>query len=139
MISYVYFCHIILSDRQVFALFSTSSSQAYFFVLNRVRDEAIPNINKIYQESFERRIQENDGMPWQDLLDYPEDMQFKVSTMTSRRKVHVEISDALKRMRQEEKDKALVLVVQSQQVNMLAHEIPVMKELPILSLKPDES
>jgi DNA polymerase epsilon subunit 1 len=139
MISYIYFCHIIMSDRQVFALFSTSTSQAYFIVLNRARDESFPNINRIYQELFEKRLQDNDGMPWQDHLEYPTDVQFKVSMMTSRRKAHIEVSDVLKRLRQEEKDKPLVLVVQSQQVNMLSHEIPVMKDLPILSMKPDES
>jgi DNA polymerase epsilon subunit 1 len=139
MISYIYFCHLTMSDRQIFALFSTSTSQAYFIVLNRVRDESFPNINRIYQELFEKRLQDNCGIPWQEHLEYPTDVQFKVSMLTSRRKAHAEIGDALKRLRQDEKERALVLVVQSQQVNMLVHDIPVMKDLPILSLKPDDS
>jgi DNA polymerase epsilon subunit 1 len=138
-LSFIYFCHIITADRQIFVIFPSTSSQAYFIVLGRSRDESLPNINRIYQEIYEKRLQEHDGMPWQDYLDYPDEVQFKVSTMASRRKAHTEVGDALKRLRQEEKDRPLMLVVQSPQVNMLCHDIPVMKDLPVLSLKPDDT
>lgn len=138
-IGYVYFCHIITPDRQIFALFSTSTAQAYLIVLSKSRDDAFPNIDKIYQDLHEKRLQDDENTTWQDMFEYPSNVHFKVSTTTSRRKAHAEVSDALKRMRQDEKDRALVLVVQSQQVNMLAHDIPIMKDLPILSLKSNDS
>ncbi|KAF2666688.1 DUF1744-domain-containing protein [Microthyrium microscopicum] len=134
---YIFVCHIITSDRQIFAIFSPSG-QAQFIILNRSRDDqGMPNMDKIYQELYDRRIA--DGMSLPENFEYSPTVHFKTSIVTSRRKAYIEVSDTIKRIRAEEKDKALALVVQSDQVQMLAHDVPVMKDLPILSLKTDDS
>ena len=139
-VRYLYLCHVITPERQIFALFSTSTSQAYFIVLNRSRDDqGLPNIDKVYRDLYNKRLEENGGSPWQECFKYQEEIHFKVVQATSRRKAHLEVGDALKRMRNEEKDKPLVIVVQSQQTKMLSHDIPIMRDLPILPLKPDDA
>ena len=133
-ISYIYLCHIIAADRQIFALFMTSSAQAYFIVQNRSReDQGLPNIDKMYNELFQKRTHEAGCVEYQPAL------KFKTTTVSSRKKAFAEVSDAIKKLRAEEKECAVVLVVQSQQVNMLCHDIPIMKEIPILPLKHDEN
>ena len=133
-ISYIYLCHIIMADRQIFALFMTSSAQAYFIVQNRPReDQGLPNIDKMYDELFQKRTDEAGRVEYQPAL------KFKTTTVSSRKKAYAEVSDAIKKLRAEEKERAVVLVVQSQQVNMLCHDIPIMKEIPILPLKHDEN
>ena len=139
-LKYLYLYHVIAGDRQIFALFSTGTSEAHVVVLNRSRDvQGLPNMDKVYRELLMKRLEENNGEPWQDCFDYPADMHFKTVQVTTRRKAHLEVGDAIKRMRNEEKDKALVLVVQSQATRMLSHDIPVMKEFPVIPLKVDET
>lgn len=86
-----------------------------------------------------KRLEDNGGEPWQDCFEYQSDIHFKTVQVTTKRKAHLEIGDAIKKMRNEEKDKPLVLVVQSQATRMLSHEIPIMQEFPIVGLKADET
>jgi DNA polymerase epsilon subunit 1 len=139
-LKYLYLYHVIAGDRQIFALFSTTSADAHVVVLNRSRDvQGLPNMDKVYRELLAKRYEENKGEPWQDCFEYPDDMHFKTVQVTTRRKAHLEVGDAIKRMRNDEKDKALVLVVQSQATRMLSHDIPIMKDFPIIPLKVDDS
>jgi DNA polymerase epsilon subunit 1 len=125
-ISYIYLCHIIMADRQIFALFMTGSSQAYFVVQGRSREDAgLPNMDKIYMEMFQKRTDEAEGMEYQPAL------KFKTVAVASRKKAYAEVSDAIKKLRAEEKDHAVVMVVQSQVVNILCHDIPIMKDIPV--------
>jgi len=63
-------------------------------------------------------------------VEYRPALKFKTTTASSRRKAYAEVSDAIKKLRAEEKERAVVMVVQSQQVNMLCHDVPIMKEIP---------
>lgn len=137
---YMYLYHVIAGERQIFALFSTSQSEAHVIVYNKTRsDQSLPNIDKIYKDFLLKRSQENGGEPWQQCFEYQTDIHFKTVQVTTKRKAHLEVGDAIKRIRKNDEGKALVLVVQSQVAKMLPHDIPIMKDFPVLPLKPDES
>jgi DNA polymerase epsilon subunit 1 len=137
---YIYLYHVIAGERQIFALFSTTNSQAHVVVLNRSRDvQGLPNMDKIYKDMFNQHLEKSGGEQWQDCFEYQSDIHFKTVQVTTKRKAHLEIGDAMKKMRNEEKDKPLMLVVQSQATRMLSHDIPIMKDFPIVTLKADET
>ncbi|KAF2429554.1 DNA polymeras-like protein epsilon [Tothia fuscella] len=137
---YLYLYHVIAGDKQIFALFSTTNSQAHVVVLNKSKDiQGLPNVDKIYKDLLTKRLEENgEDDTWQGCIEYQDDIHFKIVQVTTKRKAYLEIGDALKRMRNEEKDKPLILVVQSQATKMLSHDIPIIKEFPIVGLKADE-
>lgn len=138
-LGYIYLYHVIAGDRQVFALFSTSKQEAYVIVLNKSKDtQGMPNIDRIYKEAYNRRMEEAGGEPWQDCFDYQEDMHVITTQVTTRRKAHLELGDAIKKMRQDD-PRPLILVAQTPNHTMLSHEVPIMKDLPILPLQTDET
>jgi DNA polymerase epsilon subunit 1 len=137
-IHYIFFCHIITPERHIYALFS-AGSLAHFIISGRSRDaNGLPNLEKIYRDMYENELRQRDGMWEQEPLDYPSELQFNVAMIDSKRKAHVALSDAIKRMRADHKDKPVVMVLQSPQVAMLSQDVPVLKEFPILSLQPED-
>ncbi|KAF2838494.1 DUF1744-domain-containing protein [Patellaria atrata CBS 101060] len=137
--SYLYLYHVIAGDRQIFALFSTSKDQAHIVVLNRSRDvHGLPNVDKIYKDMLTARLQETGGEPWQNSFHYQDDIHFKTTQVTTKRKAYLEIGDVVKKMRADEAN-PLMLVVQSQQHHLLSHSIPILKDFPILSLRSEEA
>ncbi|KAI9680844.1 MAG: DNA polymerase epsilon catalytic subunit [Caeruleum heppii] len=143
-LGYMFLYHLVVGDRQVFALFSTSNEQAYLVILDKPRGQkakdtsALPNVDKLYSEMFSRRQEEANGEPWQECFEYQERLQFKTVQVTTKRKAHLEVGDFLKKMRNEE-TKPPLLVVQSSQGRMLSHQVPVLNEFPMLSLRPETS
>ena len=137
--AYVFLYHVVTGERQIFALFSTTKDQAHIVVLNRTRDaQGLPNVDRIYVELLERRLQELGGEQWQDNFDYQSKLQFKTTHVTTKRKAHLEIGDLLKKMRTDQ-SKPLMLVIQSPQRRLLVHDVPMMKEYPILHLRSEVS
>ena len=114
--AYVYLYHVVAGDRQVFAIFSTSTEQAHVVILQKSKDsnQDLPNISKIYSDMLARREQEADGQPWQNCFDYQDKLQFKINQVTTRRKALLEVGDLVKKMRNDE-TKPLMLVIQSPQ------------------------
>ncbi|KAF2459389.1 DNA polymeras-like protein epsilon [Lineolata rhizophorae] len=138
-LKYLFLYHVSAGDRQVFALFSTTRDQAHIVVLNRSREaRSMPNVDKIYRENYLRQLEESGGTPWQGSIDYQEEVHFKTVQVTTRRKAYIEIGDALKRMSKEESG-PLVVAIQSQQHRMLSHDIPILKDFPTISIRPDET
>ncbi|OCL01676.1 DNA polymeras-like protein epsilon [Glonium stellatum] len=138
-LGYLYLYHVSTGDRQIFALFSTSNDHAHIIILNKSKDaQGLPNVNRIYKDTFARRLEDSGGNPWQECFEYQNDIHFRTVQVTTKRKAHLEISDAVKKIRNEE-GKPLILVIQSQNHTLLSHEIPILKELPILPLRPDET
>jgi len=136
---YLFLYHVVAGERQIFALFSTTKDQAHIVVLNRTRDvQGLPNVEKVYSELLERRLQESDGEQWQDSFEYQDKVHFKTTQVTTKRKAHLEIGDLMKRMRNDE-SKPLMLVVQSPQRRLLIHDIPTMRDFPILPLRSEIS
>lgn len=139
-LGYLYLYHIAARDQEVFALFSSSKNQAHIVVQNKSRDvQGMPNVDKLYRDAFAKRLQDSGGEAWQECFEYQTDIHFKTTQVTTKRKALLEVADAVKRMRKEETDKPLVMVVQSQQHRMLLHNLPILKDFPVLPLKPDDS
>ena len=133
--TYLYLYHVVAGEKQVFALFSSSKDTAQVIVLNKAKD-GLPNIDRTYRDIMAQRLEESGGEPWQDCFEYQDEIHFKVTQVTTKRKAHLEIGDAIKKMQKEEAG-PLVLVIQSHQ-RMLTHEVPILQDLPNMHLTPEE-
>nr|OQO27904.1 DNA polymerase epsilon catalytic subunit A [Rachicladosporium sp. CCFEE 5018] len=133
--SYLSLYHVNAGERQVYALISSTRAEAQIIVLNRARsDQGIPNVDKLYEEGLEKRLQETEGEPWQTLIDYQDALHFKVVQVTTQRRAHQELADAVRRLQKEE-SRPTMLVVKSQSPQMLLQDVPQLQSLPLLQLK----
>lgn len=134
-IGYIYLYHLVAGGRHVFALFSTLRDEAHVLVLDKSKDsQGLPNAEKLYVDLLARRRQDNGGGTWQHSFDYQERIRFKTSQFTTKRKAYLELSDSIKRMRNDD-TRPTVLVIQSPQRRLLLHDIPTLQEYPVLPLK----
>ena len=132
--TYIYLYHLVAGDRQVFALFSTNKEEASIVILNPSKDsQGLPNAEKIYAELVAKQMQDNGGEPWQNSFVYQDRIRFKTNQVRTKRKAYLEVSDCIKKLRSDE-SKPTVLVMQSPRRRLLLHELPVVKELPVLQL-----
>ncbi|CAL5870199.1 uncharacterized protein PFLUO_LOCUS4434 [Penicillium psychrofluorescens] len=137
-LAYHYLYHVVSGDRQVFALFSTTKNEAHIIMLNRTRDvQGLPNVDKIYSELLARKMQTPIDES-QNAFEYQDKIHFKTTQVMTRRKAHLEVGDLVRKLRNDESQPA-VLVIQSQQKDRLCHDIPILKEYPTLSVKPEVS
>lgn len=137
--AYIYLYHLVAGDRQVFAIFSTLKDEAKIIVLDRSRDpQGLPNADKVYSEVLRRRTQESNDEAWQGMISYQERLHFKTAQVTTKRKAYTELSDFIKKMRNDE-SKPTVLVVQSPHRRLLLHDLPTLKDMPVLPLKAEIS
>ena len=136
--AYIYVSHITAGDRQIFAIFSSTSDQANVIILQKTKDSGqdLPNISKIYSEMFSQRREEAAHTNWQDCFPYQEKMNIKITQVTTRRKAQLEIGDVIKKLRKDE-TRPQMMVIQSPQRNLLVHEVPILGEFPILPLQYD--
>ena len=139
VLGYYFLYHVVAGERQVFALFSTKKDEAQLIILSRTKDsQGLPNAEKIYTDLFGRKLQENGGEQWQDNFEYQPKIHFKTTQTTTKRKAYLELGDALKRMCKDE-SQPMMLVMQSPHRRTLVHDIPLLRDLPILPLKNDVS
>lgn len=137
--AYLFVYHLVAGERQVFAIFSTVRDEAYFIILDRNKGvQGLPNAEKVYADLLGRRLNDNGGKPWQDIFDYQDRIHFKTVQTTTKRKAYAEVANTIKKMRNDE-NKPTVLVIQSPQRRLLVHDIPALKDLPILPLKVEVS
>ena len=137
--NYLYLYHVSSGDRHIFAIFSTSKSDAHVIIQNKSKDsQGMPNVDRIYSDAFQRRLDDNHGDPWQTTIEYQNSIRFKITMVTTRRKALLEIGDVIKRMKVDE-GRPTVAVMQSPNQALLSHDIPILKDLPILPLHPDET
>ncbi|KAK0609919.1 hypothetical protein B0T17DRAFT_545527 [Bombardia bombarda] len=134
--AYIYLSHISVGDRQIFGLFSTASDQAHVIIQQKNKDggQDVPNITKLYSDLLTRRNAEAGEVNWQECFPYQEKLQFKITQVTTRRKVFLEIGDIVKKMKKEEAGPTM-MVIQSSQRNLLIHEVPILGEFPVMPLK----
>lgn len=138
-LAYHYLYHVASGDRQIFALFSTTKKEAHIVILNRTRDvQGLPNVDKIYGELLSRKLQDASGEAPQNAFEYQDKIHFKTIQVMTRRKAHLEVGDLVRKLRSDEAQPA-ILVIQSQQKDRLCHDIPILKEYPTLSVKPEVS
>ncbi|KAN0070053.1 protein of unknown function (DUF1744) domain containing protein [Elaphomyces granulatus] len=136
-LAYYYLYHVASGERQIFALFSTTQDVAHIVVLNRMRDvQGFPNVDKIYSELLSRKLQAGEKPP--SAFEYQEKIHFKVIQVTTKRKAYLEVSDLVRKLRNDETN-PIVVVIQSQQKLRLCDDLPILKEFPILTVKPEAS
>jgi DNA polymerase epsilon subunit 1 len=136
---YLFLYHIPAADRQIFALLSSTRDKAHIIVFSRKRDgQSFPNVDKIYRHFRQQKMEESNGEAWQGCLEYPDDIHFETRTVMTKRKAYLEIGDTIKKWRNDE-SKPMMLVIQSQQRRQLCHDIPSLKEFPILPLRTEQS
>ncbi|RAL10858.1 DNA polymerase epsilon catalytic subunit POL2 [Aspergillus homomorphus CBS 101889] len=137
--AYHYLYHVASGDRQIFAIFSTTKNEAHIVILNRTRDvQGLPNVDKIYAELLARRLQNLAADNTQSAFEYQEKLHFKTTQVTTRRKAHLEVGDLIKKLKSEETQPA-IMVIQSHQRSRLCHDVPILREYPILPVKPEVS
>ena len=133
---YYFLYHVVSGEKEIFALFSTFREQAHFIIMNKKKDiQGLPNPDKIYADLRTKKIEEQ-GTQMQMNFEYQPNIHFKTTIATTRRKAYLELGDAFKRMHKDESN-PMTLVMQTLQQRTLIHEVPTLKELPILSLKAD--
>ncbi|KAI9724617.1 MAG: DNA polymerase epsilon catalytic subunit [Chrysothrix sp. TS-e1954] len=134
----LYLYHVVSSDKEIFALLSTVRREAHIVILRRGQaQQDFPNVDRIYREQLADRLAEAGGEPWQSILDYQQDIHFRISHVSTLRKAHLEIGDAVKKMRNEEAV-PMMLILQSSQNRMLSSNIPILGEFPSLSIAVEE-
>lgn len=133
---YLYVYHVAAGDRNVYAVFSTARTEAHIIVLSRGRDAQLPNADKIYAEQFRQITQDNAVSDT--IFEYQSNIQFKISQVTTKRKVHLELADTLKKWRSEESDPT-ILLLHTTSHQQLIHDVRIMKEYPILSLPTEQA
>ena len=138
-LNYLALYHISAGERQIYALFSSTKPEAKVIILNRARTEqGMPNVDRVYQDTLSRKLEEAGGQPWQAVIDYQDDLRFKTVQVTTQRRALQELGDAVKKFQKEETQPTM-LVLQSQNAQMLMHELPVLQAFPVLKLSPDEN
>lgn len=136
---FIFLYHLIAGERQIFALFSTVKDEAQIIVLDRSKDtQGLPNAERVYSELLARRLGENGGERWQNIFEYQGTLRFKTTYVKTKRKLHLDVSDAVKKIRSDE-NKPTLLLIQSAHRRLLLHDIPSLNDLPILPLKAEVS
>jgi len=131
--TYLYLYHVAAGDRQVFAVFSTTRSEAQIVVLNRTREmQGLPNADKLYVEQYRRVFPDPDSQRSR-VFEYQPQLHFRVSQVTTKRKAYLEVADLLKKWRSEE-SKPTMLLLHSSRHRQLLHDIRTLRDYPVLSL-----
>ncbi|KAH9828439.1 DNA polymerase epsilon catalytic subunit A [Teratosphaeria destructans] len=138
--SYLALYHIAAGDRQIYALFSSVRAEAKLIVLSRARSEqGMPNVDRIYEDVLAQKLEESGGEPWQKIIEYQDSIRFTTVQVTTQRRALQEIADAVKKFQKEDQSGLpTMMVLQSQNAEMLVHDLPILQTLPILKLSSQE-
>ncbi|KAK4497559.1 hypothetical protein PRZ48_012010 [Zasmidium cellare] len=137
--SYMALYHISAGERHIYTLFSSTKAEAKVVVLNRARSEqGMPNVDRIYEDLLNRKLEEAGGQPWQNTIEYQESLHFKTVQVTTHRRALQELGDGIKKLQKEE-TQPIMLVLQSHSAAMLVHDLPVLQTFPTLKLRADEA
>ncbi|KAL9103952.1 MAG: hypothetical protein Q9163_001058 [Psora crenata] len=138
-IGFIFLYHMVTGDRQIVALISTVKNEAYIIVYDSKKDnQGLPSPEKMYTDLLAKRFDDNGGERWQNIFEYQDKINFKTKHTRTKRRLHMDISDAIKKLRSEE-SKPTVFVVQSPQRRILLNDIPSLNDLPVLPLKHEAS
>ena len=138
--AYIYISHISAGERQIFGVFSSVSDEARVIIQQKNKDggQDLPNVNKLYADLLARRNEEAAGAEWQECFPYQEKLNFRITQVTTRRKVFLEVGDIVKKLKKDE-TRPTMMVIQSSQRNLLVHEIPILGEFPVMPLRYDQA
>ncbi|KIW33109.1 uncharacterized protein PV07_04601 [Cladophialophora immunda] len=135
-LGYIYLYHVAAGDRNVFALFSTTKSEAHIIVMSRSRDSQMPNADKIYTEQYRQKVQ--DEAMVQAIFDYQPSINFKISQVTTKRKAHLELADILKKWRSDE-TKPTIILLQTTAHKSFVHDVRSIRDYPVIFLPAEQS
>jgi DNA polymerase epsilon subunit 1 len=138
--NYLALYHISAGERQVYALFSSNKPEAKVIVLNRASrtEQGMPNVDRIYEDLLAQKMKETDGQPWQNIIEYQDALHFKTVHVTTLRRAHQELADAVKKLKKEDSSPTM-LVLQTTNPSLLIHDVPILKDYPILRLSAEEA
>ena len=136
--TYIFLCHFVINDHVFIGLISTARKEANIIVHRSSGN--VPNIPKTraereYRDILSKQLTENNGQATQALIEYQESLEISVTPVKTKRKFHLEIGDALKKIRNEETARPVMLVIQSPNTDQLLFDIPTLNELPVLSIE----
>lgn len=136
--AFIFLCHLVIDDIHIFGLFSTLREVASIVIYNRSKNpQDLPRAKaeKDYRDLLSKKMQGNGGEPWQNLIPYMDNIQFKVAQVKTKRKLHLDVADVVRKFRNDANTKPTILVMQSPQERQLLHNVPSLKDLPVLLLE----
>lgn len=136
---YVCVSHVLAGERQVFTLFSSERAEGHIVIINPKKDaQGLPNFDRMYADQLRLRGVDHAAgdNSWQSVFPYQEKIHFSTTQVGSRRKAHLELGDVIKKWRKEE-SKPTMMVIWSPQQRQLVHDVSILQEYPVLSLRTD--
>ena len=134
---FIFLYHVVAGDRQVFALFSTACEEVEILLLDRSNDtQSFPNTEKLYQDMLARSRQEIPGSAASSFVEYQDQLRFHINRISTKRKAYLELAKLIKKLKNSER-RPTILAIQSPQRRLLVHDLPTLKEYPILPIKAD--
>ena len=138
-LAFVFVYHVVVGERQVFAIFSSMGEEAHVVVVNQSNEvQSFPNLDKLYIEQLGRAMKDNESLANGTILKYQNKIRFHTNQVSTKRKAYLEFARIIKKIRNGDSTPA-VLVVQSPYRQQLLDNLPTLSELPILSMKFDMS
>lgn len=140
--AFVFLCHLEIDDTQIFGVFSTSRDVAHIIVFNHSKNsQDLPRTKaeKDYKDLLSKQLQENGDERGQKLVPYRDNIQFKIAQVRTKRKLYLDVADAVRKVRNDSNTKPTVSVIQSPQERQILHDIPSLKDLPVLLLETQPS
>ena len=140
--AFVFLCHLEIDDTQIFGVFSTSRDVAHIIVFNHSKNsQDLPRTKaeKDYKDLLSKQLQESGVERAQNLVPYRDNIQFKVAQVRTKRKLYLDVADAVRKVRNDSSTKPTVLVIQSPQERQILHNMPSLNDLPVLRLEAQPS
>lgn len=138
-IAFIFIYHLVVGERQVFAIFSTIREEAHVIVVSQSKDgQGLPNLEKLYIEVLDRRMKENEGQDEENIFDYQDKIRFHTSQVSTKRKAYLEFGRIIQKIRSDD-SRPTILALQSPSRRQLVDNLPTLNDLPILPLKFDMS
>lgn len=138
-IAFIFVYHLVVGERQVFAVFSTTREEAHVIVVGQSKDgQGLPNLEKLYIEVLGRRMKENEGLDEENIFEYQDKIRFHTSQVLTKRKAYLEFGKIIQKIRSDD-GRPTILALQSPSRRQLVDNLPTLNDLPILPLKFDMS
>lgn len=126
-----------IDDVQVLGLFSTLKEEAEIFVFSCSSYRAeLPTAKaeETYHDLFTKRANESITEPWQAVFQYPSSLRMKVKHFRTKRKFHLGIADAVRKIHNREDQRPTIVIVQTPPGGRLLDEVPSLNDRPVLIL-----
>ncbi|ANB11162.1 DNA polymerase epsilon catalytic subunit [Sugiyamaella lignohabitans] len=132
-LNYLFLCHLVSHELQVFALVPSWSSQAFVFVLRPSRSaQGLPNLSKSYEEFLkESNVSMDPGSP---IFNYQDQLVFEESYFDDISKLYKKLGQAITKLHSENATKA-ILCIQSPQAGRLKKLLRPINDFPNIEIR----